>query len=137
MLRESEVGHSFLGFLQQVMSKEAYEKLVAIKDYSLLKWIAEMVQLARPSSIYVVTGSTEDLEYVARAALERGEELPTKFSKHTVHFDGPRDLARDRRNTRILVRGGTPIPLINTYDKDLGTKEVFDISKGIMEGKEM
>ena len=137
MFQESEHSHGFLKFLQQVLPVKAYEKLVAINDHSLLKWIAEMIQLARPSSIYVVTGSVEDLEYTARAALERGEELPTKFSRHTVHFDGPKDLARDRKNTRILVRGGAPIPLINTYDKDLGTKEIYDISQGIMEGKEM
>lgn len=137
MSQGSEPDHNSSGFLQQVLSKDAYEKLSAINDHSLLGWIAEMVRLARPSSVYVVTGSREDLEHVARVALEMGEELPTKHPRHTVHFDGPKDLARDRKNTRILIPGGRPIPLLNTYDRDSGVREIYEISRGIMEGKEM
>lgn len=137
MPREYGTEHNFLEYLQQTLSLDAYTKLAAIKDFSLLKWIARMIQLASPSSVYVITGNPQDFEYVARAAIERGEELKTRHPKHTVHFDGPKDLARDRKNTRILIPGGGPIPLLNTYDRDAGVKEVYEISRGIMEGKEM
>ena len=124
-------------YLRRVLPAEAYSRLTRIRDPSLHMWIAELVDVAKPSSVYVLTGSEEDLEYVRRVALERGEELPTRYPRHTVHFDGPKDLARDRRNTRILVPGGAPIPLVNTYDRDAGVAEVMELARGIMEGKEM
>ncbi len=137
MLHESGSGSDPLGYLRQTLSRTAYERLSAIKDPSLLEWIADMVRLARPSSVYVLTGSSEDLAYVARASLEREEELPTRCPRHTVHFDGPKDLARDRKNTRILVPGGESIPLINTHDRAAGVEEIRELSRGIMEGREM
>ncbi|MCX8185258.1 MAG: phosphoenolpyruvate carboxykinase (GTP) [Sulfolobales archaeon] len=127
----------FLTYLQQTLDPESYRKLAAINDQSILKWITDMVKLARPSSVYVVTNSSEDIAYVAKVSLERGEELPTNIPRHTAHFDGPRDLARDRKNTRVLTQGGTPIPLVNTYDRDVGLREIREISRGIMEGREM
>ncbi len=137
MPHASEPEYDHLERLRRLLPPVAYERLAAIKDASLLKWIAEMVGLARPSSVYVVTDSDEDVAYVARAALERGEELPTKYPKHTAHFDGPRDLARDRKNTRILVPGGEAIPLLNTYERGAGVREIYELSRGIMEGREM
>jgi phosphoenolpyruvate carboxykinase (GTP) len=134
---ETEDLKGLLEYLSRVLPPDAYSKLAKIRSYSLLKWIAEMIDIARPSRVYVVTGSKEDIEYVARAAVERGEELPTKHPRHTVHFDGPKDLARDRKNTRILVPGGSQIPMINTYDRDSGIREVLELSKGIMGGKEL
>ncbi|MCS7099284.1 MAG: phosphoenolpyruvate carboxykinase (GTP), partial [Sulfolobales archaeon] len=126
-----------LNYLQRVLDSESYRKLVAIKDGSLLKWIADMVALAKPSSVFVVTDGSDDLARVVRASLESGEEVPTTIPKHTVHFDGPRDLARDRKNTRILTPGGGAIPLVNTYDRELGLREIREISDGIMSGRVM
>lgn len=134
---EAEDLDGLLNYLSRVLPPEAYAKLAKISNYSLLKWIAEMIDVARPSKVYVLTGSKEDFEYVARVAIERGEELPTKYPRHTVHFDGPKDLARDRKNTRILIPGGSPVPMINTYDRNSGLREVLELSKGIMSGKEM
>ncbi|MEM4869660.1 MAG: phosphoenolpyruvate carboxykinase (GTP) [Desulfurococcaceae archaeon] len=135
--KESSANNSSLQVLQRVLSPDALSKLLAIRDPSLIEWIAEIVQLANPSSVYIVTGDSRDFEYVAKAALERGEEIATKNPKHTAHFDGPRDLARDRKNTRILVKGGELIPLINTYDRDTGLREIREIARDIMKGKEM
>jgi len=99
--------------------------------------VADIIAWAQPSSVYVVAGSPEDLEYVRRAAVERGEEIPSRNRLHTVHFDGPRDLARDRANTRILVAGGAEIPLLNTMERVEGVEEIRRLSRGIMRGREM
>jgi len=127
----------YLEALGRVMSGEMLGRLARIRDPELHRWIYEVVSIAEPASVYVVSGSVEDLEYVRRASLERGEEVATRFPRHTVHFDGPLDLARDRRNTRILLSGGVSVPLLNTYDRDAGVKEVLGIARGIMRGREM
>ena len=127
----------YLKLLGGVLSQEMLNRLASVKDPELHRWLYEVLSIAKPSSVYVLTGSEEDLEYVKRVALERVEELPTRYPKHTVHFDGPKDLARDRKNTRILLPGGGSIPLINTYDREAGVREVLDIARGIMEGKEV
>jgi len=115
-----------------------FGKLVKVKSTSLLRWILEVVELTEPDRMFVVTDSPEDLEYVRRRAVENREEIPVSYSPlHTVHFDGPRDLARDRENTRILVPKGTVIPMINTKDVVEGVGEIEGIMKGIMKGREM
>jgi phosphoenolpyruvate carboxykinase (GTP) len=118
-------------------SKEQVDRLLRIPNERLHRDVAEIAELAKPSSLFVHTGSPEDREYVRRRALERREELPSKLPKHTVHFDGPRDLARDKANTRILVAGGREVPLVNTLDRDAGLREVAKLLEGVMEGREM
>lgn len=135
--RLSSEEYDYVGFLRSFMREEMLDRLLRIKDPELHKWVADIVRVAEPSSVYVIVGDEGDLEYVRRAALINKEELPTKNPKHTVHFDGYKDLARDRGNTRILLTGGEKIPLINTYERVAGLNEIKEFLKGIMKGKEM
>ncbi len=128
--------YDYMEVLKEKMSDDMLDKLLRIRDPELHKWIADVAVIAEPKSIYLVTGE-EDFDYIRRRALENREELPTRYRLHTVHFDGPRDLARDRKNTRILLSGGKQIPLINTYDRDKGLAEIKELFKGVMRGKEM
>ncbi|MEM0002194.1 MAG: phosphoenolpyruvate carboxykinase (GTP) [Desulfurococcaceae archaeon] len=124
--------------LSKYMDDVNLEKISRINNYELLKWILEVVELVRPRKVFVVTENPEDLEYIRRVAVERKEEYPSKYNpRHTVHMDGPRDLARDRENTRILVTGYAKIPMINTKEKMEGLAEIREVLKGIMENKEM
>ncbi len=128
--------YDYLAVLRSRMSEEMLEKLLKIRDPELHRWIADIIRWAEPASVYVVTGE-EDFDYIRRRALEKREELPTRNKMHTVHFDGPRDLARDRKNTRILIPGGEKIPFINTYDRDRGLAEIKELFRGVMRGREM
>ncbi len=123
--------------LRKYMDDSTLARLLRIKDPDLHKWIADLAQWLQPLKIYVLTGSREDMEYVRRRALENKEEHPTSTPKHTVHFDGPRDIARDRKNTRILVDPGVELPFVNTLERSKGLEEIKSIMKGIMKGKEM
>ncbi len=123
--------------LRRHMDGDMLEKLLRIRDPELHRWIADIVRLAKPVRVYVVTGTEEDLEYVRRRALENREEHPTRYPKHTVHFDGPKDLARDRKNTRILVEPGVSIPFINTLERGRGLSEIRELLKDMMQGREM
>jgi len=129
--------YDYLNLLRSSMSEEMLKRLLRIPDPELHRWVADIISVARPSSVYVNIGSEEDFEYVRRKALLNKEEPPTKYPKHTVHFDGPKDLARDRGNTRILLSSGEKIPLINTYERVSGLNEIKKILEGIMSGKEM
>ncbi|MET1101892.1 MAG: phosphoenolpyruvate carboxykinase, partial [Pyrodictiaceae archaeon] len=70
-----------LPVLESRMSSEMLERLLRVRDPELHRWIADIIRIAEPSSVYVITGSEEDLEYVRRAALRNREELPTRFPK--------------------------------------------------------
>lgn len=60
-------------YLAKVLSPKMYERLMRIKDPLLHKWIAEIVSIAKPSSVYVLVNDRDDIEYVKRVAIERGE----------------------------------------------------------------
>ncbi|MEM3848973.1 MAG: phosphoenolpyruvate carboxykinase (GTP) [Zestosphaera sp.] len=126
-----------MSFLRSSMRGEMLERLLRIPDPKLHRWIADIVRVAKPSSVYVNVGDEGDLEYIRRAALANREELPTRNARHTAHFDGPKDLARDRGNTRILLSSGEKIPLINTYERRSGLNEIKELFRDVMKGKEM
>lgn len=129
---------NLLARLSRYADRKAIERLLKISNRRLLEWIVEVVELLEPSSIFVNTGSPEDLEYIRRRAIERGEEIPSKYNPlHTVHFDGVHDLARDRENTKILTPGNKVISMVNTGDKEECLKELREIYRRIMRGKEM
>lgn len=126
-----------LRVLSKYMDGEMIEGLRAIRDPGLHAWLARLAEVAGPSRIYVVTGRREDYEYVRRRALENREEYMTRNPLHTVHFDGPWDTGRDRRNTKILVEGGREIPFVNTLDRSRGLEEAWSLLQGIMRGREL
>lgn len=129
---------SLLRAFTKYVDQQNLEKLSRIKNTDLLKWLLEVAEITNPSRMFVVTDSEEDLEYIRRRAIENREELPSSYNpRHTVHFDGIRDLARDRENTRILVPPGVKIPMVNTKEKSEGVREVMEFFKGIMTGREM
>ena len=129
-----ELFNEFLKFTD----KENLDKLMKIKNLEVLKQILQCTKTVKPSRIFIVTGSKEDVEYVRRKAIDNKEEIPSKYNPlHTIHFDGPRDLARDRENTRILVQQGVTIPMINTIEKNTGLSELSELFKDIMKNKEM
>jgi phosphoenolpyruvate carboxykinase (GTP) len=123
--------------LHSSMSYEMYQRLMRIRNHDLHKFIAWVTDLCKPSSVFISTGSPEDLEYIRRRAIETGEEIPLKTPGHTVHFDSPFDQARAREDTAILLPGSQRLPFIRTKDLDEGLREMFSLLSGVMKGKEM
>ncbi|MGC9048147.1 MAG: phosphoenolpyruvate carboxykinase (GTP) [Caldisphaera sp.] len=129
--------YDYMEVLRKKLDKRHMERLLKINDQELHRWLSDIVIWAEPNSVYIVKGDEEDFSYIKEVALNNGEELKTKYEKHTVHFDGPKDLARDRHNTKILIEQDNKIPLINTMERNKGLMEIRNIMKGIMKGKEM
>lgn len=125
-----------LSLIRGKTSDEHFERLLRTRNSRLLRDIAAVILVAKPSSLFVNTGSESDREYIRRRALDNGEELPTRYERHTVHFDGAKDLARDVANTRILYPGGRRVAMVNTYDRGRGVEELRELFEGVMRGRE-
>lgn len=116
------------------LSKEMYERLSQIHNSKLYEFLADVIELCNPKSVFISTGNHEDLEYIKKRAIEAGEEIPLKTQGHTAHFDSPADQARARDDTFIL---SDPMPFINTKDREIGIKEIVELLRDSMKDREM
>ena len=129
---------TYEGILKDVLSEEHLRRLMALPNPALHAFVAESVELCRPAGVFVCTDAAEDIEYVRRATVERGEETPLRTEGHTIHFDGYNDQARDKANTKYLIPEGMNLGQnLNATDREQGLVEVKDFLRGIMEGKEV
>lgn len=120
------------------MDKTYLEKLNELNNPHVIKYVEEAIKLCKPAKVTVLTDAPEDAEYVKQLAIKNGEEKPLAMEGHTIHFDGPRDQARDKDNTKYLLSKEVDWGLdINYVQKDKGLEEVLSFLDGAMEGKEM
>ncbi|WP_338602618.1 phosphoenolpyruvate carboxykinase (GTP) [Sulfolobus tengchongensis] len=124
-----------LSFLNRTVQKDMARKLESLNNSYLMEFLDNIIALCEPDSVYVLTGSEQDKEYVRKKALEAGEEIKLKMPGHTIHFDHPLDQARAREDTFIL--SNTKIPYVNTKPREEGLREVLSLLKGVMKGREM
>ncbi|AFK22040.1 phosphoenolpyruvate carboxykinase (GTP) [Pyrococcus sp. ST04] len=123
--------------LKDLLEEEQFEKLKAINNPYLHEFLAYWIEWLQPSKIFVCTDSEEDEEYVRWKALYYGEERMLETPRHTVHYDNYYDQARDKANTKLLVPKGVSLPFLNTMEREEGLREIKEIMKGIMRGKEL
>jgi len=91
-----------------------------------------------PASIFINTGSPEDIAYIRQMALDNHEELQLTKKHHTYHFDGPNDQGRDTANTKYLAYTETEISsLQKKKEHSTGVLEAHALLTDIMESKEM
>ncbi|MCK4405736.1 MAG: phosphoenolpyruvate carboxykinase, partial [Hadesarchaea archaeon] len=79
--------------LKERLDKKNYEKLSAIDNPALHRFIAKYVELCNPDEVFVCTGSSEDIRYIREQSILSGEERKLAIEGHTVHFDGYYDQA--------------------------------------------
>ncbi|MEO0225876.1 MAG: phosphoenolpyruvate carboxykinase (GTP) [candidate division WOR-3 bacterium] len=127
-----------MDFLKKRLSDREYKKLVKINNPDLHDFIAKYIELCNPDRVFVGTDAPEDIKYIREQAIKNGEESLLATPGHTVHFDNYYDQGRDKKNTGILVSKGVDLgPLIETKDRDTALKDIFEILKDIMKGKEV
>ncbi|HHD57213.1 MAG TPA: phosphoenolpyruvate carboxykinase (GTP) [Desulfobulbaceae bacterium] len=91
-----------------------------------------------PDSIFINTGSPEDMAYIRSKALETSEEFALIKKNHTCHFDGPGDQGRDTANTKYLAYTDTEISSLQKKEEHrAGVVEARNIITDIMQSKEM
>jgi len=124
--------------LRERLEEASYQKLAAIENPTLHKFVAHYIERCNPDRVFVRTDSEEDIAYIREAAVRNGEEARLAIKGHTVHFDGYHDQARDKAKTKFLVSKGIDLgPNINAVDKDEGLAELQEIMKDIMKGHEL
>jgi len=124
--------------LKERLGKKNYEKLSAINNPALHRFIAKYVELCNPDEVFVCTGSSEDIRYIREQSILSGEERKLATEGHTVHFDGYYDQARDEKNTKFLLPKGADLgPNINTIGKEEGLGEIHVLLKNAMRGHQM
>ena len=124
--------------LRDKLGKENYGKLEALKNARLMEFASKYVELFNPDSVFVRTDSKEDAAYIRKRAIELGEEKELTIKGHTIHFDGYFDQARDKENTKYLLRPDEVLGSdIKSVDREEGLEEIYNLFKNSMKGKEM
>jgi len=113
------------------------EKILKIKNEKVMEFVNYYYDLMKPSSIFIVTDSRDDYEFVRNKAIELGEESKLKKDRNTYHFDNYYDQARDKENTRMLTSEGEKIPFINSMKREDGIREIEALMEGSMKGRTM
>jgi phosphoenolpyruvate carboxykinase (GTP) len=127
-----------ISILEYYLAPIALAKLLAIPNRSVHDFVAKAVALCEPMKVFVCTDSQEDLNYVRRTAIARGEETELAIDTHTVHFDGFFDQARDTGHTQYLVpKGETLGTHLEQMDRDEGLREIQERMEGSMHNKKM
>jgi len=124
--------------LKGKLSAEHYQRLAALDNQVINRFVADAIELCRPDDVFVCTDADEDIRYIRQRAIELGEEKKLAIEGHTYHFDGYYDQARDKANTRYMVSEGMELGAnLNTVDKKKGLEEVRGFLEGAMRGKTM
>ncbi len=124
--------------LRERLPEAQYAKLAALNNPKLHKFVAESIERCNPSTVFVGTDSAEDISYVRSKSIELGEESRLAMDGHTIHYDGYKDQARDKANTKYLVVPDVEMGAdINTVDKAAGLAEIRGFFEDSMAGKEM
>jgi len=124
--------------LKQRLGNQGFDKLMKIDNPILHEFIAKYIDHCNPDKVFICTDAPEDIKYIRDAAIRNGEETQLATKGHTIHFDSYYDQARDKAHTLILMPKGAKLDKsIKTGDRDECLKEVHDIMKDIMKGKEV
>lgn len=124
--------------LKEKLTTENYNRLTALDNPKMHDFVADAIELAGPASVFVCTDSEEDRAYIRELAIKNCEEMPLNTPGHTCHFDGYRDQARDKAQTKYLLPPGSDLGAsLNSIEKKVGVEEVRSFLKDSMVGREM
>ncbi len=135
-------GISSLAEAQNVLSDNLDEanlkKLSVINNADALIKIANAIVHCKPDSVFVHSGSAEDLDWIRQYSLDKGEERKLAKDGHTIHFDLPQDQARLVNQTFYIINEGEKMSsLAKSILRDEGTDYVRTYMDGIMKGLTM
>ncbi len=126
----------YMDILTGNLDKTDLEKLLAIENPAVHRFVADAIDLCKPEKIFVSTDSEEDIAFVRRLALDRNEEAALAIDGHTIHFDGYHDQARDVARTKYLLPEGLDLgERLNSVERAEGLAEIRGFLAGAMAGK--
>ena len=114
------------------------EKLSVISNEGALIKVANAIAMCRPASVFVNTGSPEDIQWIREHSLKKGEEAPLAKPGHTIHFDLPQDQARLVNQTFYIINPDEKMSsLAKSLVRDDALAYIREFMPGIMEKKVM
>ncbi|MBF0508353.1 MAG: phosphoenolpyruvate carboxykinase (GTP) [Deltaproteobacteria bacterium] len=124
--------------LESRLNQDNLVKLRELENPYLDELIATAILKFQPRSVFISTGSPEDLHYSRVQALINGEEKQLTIPGHTIHYDGAEDQGRDPANTKFCVSDPDSLGSgVAAIERTAGLKEVDLIMDRIMNGREM
>jgi len=124
--------------LEQKLDSKNLVKLLEVENKRLNAFVAESIELTNPAEVLVFTDAADDIITLREMAKNGGGEHPLATPGHTYHFDGPRDQARDKGNTKYLLPEGMKLgKSLNCMDKSTGLAEVNGFLKDSYKDKQM
>ncbi len=120
------------------MDAENLAKIERISTADALLKIANAINVCQPSSIFVNTGSEEDVQYIRELALKQGEERKLAMKDHTIHFDLSEEQGRIVDRTFYIANEGERISsLAKRMPRIEACRDLEAKMTGIMKGKKM
>ena len=114
---------NYAQFLEQKLEQENFAKLSALNSPEIINFVGEYVELCQPKSVFVRTDAQQDINYIREKALSLDEEKKLATAGQTIHFDGPFDQARDKKNTKYLLpKGAQKLYYLNSAEREKGLK---------------
>ncbi len=124
--------------IEQKLDTVNQEKLAPITNEDALIKIAAAINMCEPDDVFINTGSAEDLAWVRKYSIEKGEEKALAKDGHTIHFDLPQDQARLVNQTFYIVNEDEKTSaLAKKVVRSEGHAYVTQYMKGIMKGTMM
>ena len=113
-------------------------KLAKISNEEALIKIANAIAMCGPESVFINTGSAEDVQWIREYSLKKGEERKLAKEGHTIHFDLPQDQARLVNQTFYIINEGEKMSsLAKSLLRSDAMAYVLKFMPSIMAGKTM
>ncbi len=106
-------------------------KLSQIKNEDALIKIANAISICNPGSVFINTGSSEDVQWIRDYSIKKGEERKLAKTGHTIHFDLPEDQARLVNQTYYIINEGEKM---SSLAKSVLRSEALDYVRKYMQG---
>ena len=130
------MGEQYVEILRAAMDEENYAKLERLSNADLHGFLADVIRLCTPESVFICTDAPEDIGHVRSQSVALGEEAPLSIEGHTIHFDGVTDQGRDREATKYLVPQDDSLSgSLNQIEREKGLAEVRGLLKNAMKGR--
>lgn len=124
--------------LKSKMDETSFNKLAAINNDAVNKFIADAIELCEPDKVFVGDDSDMDAAYCRMKAIDNLEEQQLTINGHTAHWDGYYDQARKKEVTKYLVPADEELDKnLNQVEREEGLAEIEGMQKGAYKGREM
>ncbi|MCP3899980.1 MAG: phosphoenolpyruvate carboxykinase, partial [Desulfobacteraceae bacterium] len=122
---EAESKQKCFEIFQACMDDVHYSRINGIENTKVLIKIANAINICKPDSVYVNTGSKEDREFIKTLALKNQEEGALSINDHTIHYDLAEEQGRIVDRTFYIADLGDHVSsLANKMERAKASEEI-------------